>query len=993
MRLIDFMPFFPLFIPMNLEIFENIDPDTNLIGTTIELSNYFTIDDFNLSCSNATNLNPNNPELFLINQNIRSFNANGDKFVAFLQSLEIEPNFVILTETWNKPEHLELYRIANYDGVHTCRGRGGGVSIYIKSSFKFELLEELSVCNGIIESCTVKVDMNGSYMIIIGIYRPHGGSVENFISTLESFIDNPIVRSSKLVIITGDFNINLINENSPETQNLTTLMHSKHFLPAITKPTRFPSNSSTTSPSSLDHVWINNLVPFSSGIILFDTTDHCPNFIKFNFPIPSCPKESINISFRLYTELAEQKLIRKLRETNWDSIFLNDDVNSNFIKFETVLNQYYCELFPVKTKTISSKRHSKPWLSPSLLSKIKLKSEYFKLFRRGIISAETNKRFKNQVDKLIKQTKDKYYADLFSSCRNDMRRSWRALNELCGRDGNGATVIKELIVNDVPISRSDEIAETLNNFFVSVGTNLEASLPPPPQVAPRVAPFQNSSIFLFPVTLGECHKIIQNLKITKTPIDYIPVKLFKSISSSIVQPLTKIINSSFLSGVFPDRLKIARVTPIFKNGNKSNPSNYRPISSLPYFSKIFETCFKNRLVKFLQKNKILTESQYGFLRGKSTNDAIIDLTEFIYSNFNDKKHSLSVFVDLRKAFDTVNHKILLQKLERCGVRGLGLEWCRSYLSNRKQFVSVNGESSTVKPVNIGVPQGSIIGPILFLIYINDLCTTYPKYTLYADDTTITLANENFNDLINQTNTELEIISQWATHNRLTINSDKTECMLFSNREFSTNNNLLTLGADYLKFENSFKFLGVILDNKTSFSNHTKFIREKITKSSGILYRINSSLNPQARLSFYYSFVYPYLSNNICVWGRTHSYLLNSLFIAQKRIIRNIDGASYLAHTSPLFKKYSILKVHDIFIYSVCCRMFNLRNVNGFGVNHNVNTRYRDMPRTSRQRLTMCQKAFSFTGPSEWNSLPDDLRNIEKFSAFKRKLKQYLIDKY
>ena len=973
---------------------ENIDPDSNLIGTTIELSNYFTIDEFNISHPISSN-SLNTSELFLINQNIRSFHANGDKFVAFLQTLKIEPSFVVLTETWNKPDHLELYNISNFNGVHTCRGRGGGVSVYLRSNFQFELLKDLSVCNESIESCTVKIQMNGHYLIIIGIYRPHGGSVENFISALESFIDNPIVRNSKLAVITGDFNINLINENSSETQNLTSLMYAKHFLPAITKATRFPPNLSTVLPSSLDQIWVNNLVPFSSGIIWEDTTDHCPNFIKLNFPIPSCPDEPINISFRLYTDMAEQELARRLAETDWDFIFLNDDVNSNFVKFETIVNRYYCELFPLKSKTISSKRHSKPWLSPSLLSKIRQKSEYFKLFRRGVISVETNNRFKNQVNKLVKETKDNYYINLFCSCRNDMRRSWRALNGLCGRGGKSKVEIEKLIVDDVPILRSGEIAETLNDFFVSVGTNLEASLPPPPQVAPRVPPVQNSSIYLFPVSFGECNKIIQALKNTKNSIDYIPVKIFKSISSSIVKPLTQLINSSFLSGVFPDRLKIARVTPIFKSGNKSDPSNYRPISSLPFLSKLFETCFKNRLISFLDKNKILTKSQYGFLRGKNTSDAIIDLTEFIYTNFNEKKHSLSVFVDLRKAFDTVNHKILLGKLERYGIRGLGLEWCRSYLSDRMQFVSVNGDSSNVRPVTIGVPQGSIIGPIFFLIYINDLCATisYPKYTLYADDTTVTLANENFFDLINQANIELETISQWAIHNRLTINAEKTECMVFSNRNFSISNSLLTLGTETLKFNNSCKFLGVFLDDKTSFSHHIDFIRNKIIKSSGILYRINSSLNPQARLSFYYSFVYPYLSNNIAVWGKTHAYLLNSLFIAQKRIVRNIDGASYLAHTSPIFKKYSILKVHDIFIYVVCCRMFKLREENGFGTNHEVNTRFRHLPRTSWQRLTMCQKAFSFTGPTEWNSLPSEIRNIDKISTFKRRIREYLIDKY
>lgn len=973
---------------------QNIDPDINLIGTATDLSKFFTIDEFNLSYPNSLS-SQNSAELFLINQNIRSFNANGDKFTAFLHSLKIEPSFLVLTETWNKPDLLELYNISNYDGVHTCRGRGGGVSVYLKSQFEFKLLKELSVCNETIETCTVKVEMNNYYMIIIGIYRPHSGSVEDFILALEALTENPIVRNSKLVLITGDLNINLIDENSSDTKNLISFMQSKHFLPAITKPTRFPSNDNTTSPSSLDHVWINNLVPFSSGIILHDMTDHCPNFIKFNFPFPLCPDEPINICFRLYSELGKEKLIGKLMETDWDSILRNDDVNQSFVRFETLLNQYYCEFFPLKTKTISSKRHSKPWLSPSLLSKIKLKSEYFRLFRRGIISAEINNRFKNQVNKQIKETKDKYYIDLFSASQNDMRRSWRALNELCGRGGGSGVEIRELIVNDVPIVSGGEIADALNDFFASVGTNLEDSLPPPPQVAPRVAPSQIRSFFLFPVSLDECNKIIQNLKITKTSIDYIPVKLFKSISSSIIKPLTQLINGSLLSGVFPDRLKIARITPIFKSGNKTNPSNYRPISSLPFLSKIFETCFKNRLLSFLEKNEIITQSQYGFLRGKNTSDALIDLTEFIYKNLNEKKHSLSVLVDLRKAFDTVNHKILLGKLERCGVRGLGLDWCRSYLSNRVQYVAINGKCSKKKPISIGVPQGSILGPIMFLIYINDLCPTanYPKYTFFADDTTITLADENFTNLINQTNSELELVSQWAIHNRLTINADKTECIVFSNREFSISNSQIKMGSEYINFKNSCKFLGVFLDNKTSFSNHIDSICNKMTKSAGILYRINSSLTPQARLSFYYSFVYPYLSYNISVWGSTHSYLLNSLFITQKRIVRNIDGSPYRAHTSPLFKKYSILKVHDIFIYIVCCRMFNKRDDDCFRVNHNVNTRFRDMPRSSWQRLTMCQKAFSFTGPSEWNKLPESVRNIGRIGTFKKKMREYLISKY
>ena len=381
------------------------------------------------------------------------------------------------------------------------------------------------------------------------------------------------------------------------------------------------------------------------------------------------------------------------------------------------------------------------------------------------------------------------------------------------------------------------------------------------------------------------------------------------------------------------------------------------------------------------------------MKGKNTCHALLDLTEFIYKNLDEKNHIHSVFVDLRKAFDTVNHNILLVKLERYGVRGVGLEWCRDYLTNRKQYVSYAGAKSELRHMSIGVPQGSILGPLFFLIYINDLATTSDdlKYILFADDTTLILSDKNFSSLTQRTNSELERISQWAVMNRLTINTDKTESMIFSNRPYSLNENEVKLGPSNIHPKQFCKFLGVFIDDKISFTPHVKHISDKLSKSAGILYRIRDCLTPEARLCFYYSFVYPYLSYNIIIWGKTHAYLLNSLFLLQKRIVRNIAAAPFLAHTNPIFREFSILKLHDIFKYAVCCHMFKLKNT--FVAPHSVNTRSRNLPRTTYHRLTMTQQAVSFTGPTEWNSLPSNIKNIEKFNLFKKELKNYLLSAY
>ena len=295
------------------------------------------------------------------------------------------------------------------------------------------------------------------------------------------------------------------------------------------------------------------------------------------------------------------------------------------------------------------------------------------------------------------------------------------------------------------------MSNIFNDFYVNVADGITKTIPLTRKSSlDYLSGRMRNSLFLAPVTLIEVNDLINILNPSKSAgPNSIPIKLLRIIGHSISPLLALLVNQSFQSGIFPDKLKIAKVISLFKKGNLELPSNYRPISLLPVFSKIFEKLMYRRLYKFLEIHKVLYSLQFGFQENHSIDHALVSLTEAIRNTLDYKRLGCGIFIDLQKAFDTVNHRILLSNMEHYGIRGCALEWFKSYLSNRKQYVSVNGSNSNLLPINYGVPQGSVLGPLLFLIYINDLPNTSKKLTFYlfADDTNIYYESKDLSDLI------------------------------------------------------------------------------------------------------------------------------------------------------------------------------------------------------------------------------------------------------
>ena len=380
------------------------------------------------------------------------------------------------------------------------------------------------------------------------------------------------------------------------------------------------------------------------------------------------------------------------------------------------------------------------------------------------------------------------------------------------------------------------------------------------------------------------------------------------------------------------QFKIAKVIPIFKAGDKSQMDNYRPISLLSSFSKIMEKIVAARLIEFLDNNDILSRWQFGFRSGHSTTHPMVHFLNKISDSLNKKEHTISIFCDLKKAFDTCNHAILISKIEKYGIKNIELNWFRSYLGTRKQFVSIKDKSSPLLDISLGVPQGSILGPLLFLLYINDLPLSSEFLTLlFADDTTLLLSHDDIHTLIAMANTEFQKICEFFRTNRLVLHPDKTKFIIFSRSKFNqdfrvvcnNNNNDQNFPENIYVLSRvqatdstpAVKFLGVFFDPDLNFKFHISSLRKKLSKAIYALRTVKNTLNQRSLILLYNSVFHCHLLYAIHIWSCTSAGPINELFKLQKSAIRIISGAKYNAHTEPLFKKLEILPLPDLITFS------------------------------------------------------------------------------
>ena len=492
-------------------------------------------------------------------------------------------------------------------------------------------------------------------------------------------------------------------------------------------------------------------------------------------------------------------------------------------------------------------------------------------------------------------------------------------------------------------------------------------------------------------TAFEIEGYISSLK-NKATSD-LAIQPLKFVSKEIAPVIQHLVNASLIQGIFPTKLKCAKVIPLHKGGSRTDINNYRPISLLSCFSKIYEKIMHNRLTKFFDENKIIFRSQYGFRSGHSCEHALLEAQHRLNIALDKNQIAVLLLIDFSKAFDMVDHGILLSKLEHYGVRGNILSWFRSYLINRRQYVHVNNHESAVQTLQYGVPQGSILGPLLFILYINDMpqVSKLANYIFYADDANIIITADNYDDLRSNVNTVLQKINNWVINNGLKLNINKTKYMMFTNRRNIANELNISLNGKKIEYTDRERFLGVILDSNLTWSSHINLLSSKLSQNSGIIYKLKGIVPVSVLRKLYNSFIQSHLNYCSSVWGLGAKSSLNKFFTSQKKAVRaienrfnncfyNPDTGELPCHTKEIFARNNILTVHNliaknclVLMHKVLLKASPINIVNLFSaVKENGHRRkpiYFDVPYS---RLKSLDKTLRFRGPKLYNTVVNSI---------------------
>lgn len=906
---------------------------------------------------------------------------------------KMKPNLIFLTETHIKDTIYDVeIDLKGYNCIRcdTSSSHTGGVIIYVKNFINFSIISTVADVMNHNYFLAIKTYYEQQMKIYGVIYHSPSSNDLVFLDSFENWMEEMVI-GEKNITICGDFNIDLkkVNSISERVKNIVLLNGCKQIVKDFTRITE-------RSRTLIDYVITNDSeweINISSENKI---SDHESIVLKKSI---NCDEKVEKVKIRCWKNYNCAKLSKELTfQLNWNEL-LYADLNNQTLIINSALKRSISEL--VKIKEIPLRNSKNKWFSNELKL---LKSKCVTLHviaknSRSIEDWSNYKGLRNFYVKKINEAKNDSISNEIEMVKDDSKKMWKTIKELLQQKPKCP---EQINFEGILTSDPKEISEKFNLYFIKSITDINKSIVcvDLPVIFNNYIP--NSTFQFERIDLQLLMKFVNSFKKSGGLYNINKQVLLDSMEI-IGVPLVNIINESLQSGVFPDCFKNSVITPIQKVSRTKLCTEFRPINELETPEKLMEMIVKEQLMDYINKNNILIKEQSGF-REKHSCESALNLVVHDWSQtIENGEVIISVFLDLKRAFETIDRKLLITKLECYGVEQNSLKWFESYLNNRTQQVNYNGEVSSKLHNNIGVPQGSILGPVLFALYINDLrdVVKHSTLNLFADDTLISVSARSTQEAADKINDDLTNVSKWLKLNKLKLNIEKTKCMVINSRsEINVN---IKVENSVIEVVDSYKYLGVILDNKFDFKENIKYVCKKMSKKVGLLGRLRNKLPFNSAVLIYKTIISPHVDYCASMLFMCNKTEMDKLQKVQNRCLRVILRCNRRTSIKLMLNTLCLLSIKQRIFYNTLVLIFKITNnllpeYLKQKIKYNYEVATRSLRRQSQLNVPNLRKektrrSIFYNGIKLFNELPSQIRKSEKLNEFKRKCVKYVKENF
>ena len=864
--------------------------------------------------------------------------------------------------------------------------QGGGVGLYVANHLGVTRRQDLKLPGIELLWVVLKAGIN---KVLLGVcYRPPN-STRTFWDKLQDSLDLAKQSGFNDIIVAGDLNADF---NTREGGKLKYFCNSNNMHLHINEPTRITNRSATVLDQFLSNC--PELVTETKVLPPLSNCDHCVITTTLKFSNSFERKATYHRQIWLYSKADFSKFRNELSLADWESCFETDDPSISATKWTELFLNIAHRVLPYKNVLI--RPHDKKFFNSELrrLRRKKLKKHHEAKTKNTTAAWDAFRQVRNEYNDLVDKCKrDAKQKELDSLKDPDLhpKKWWNIASSVLNK--RSISVYPPLQAGGDLVTGSKEKAEVFNDHFISF-----SSLDNSDKNIPLEQPFLQASLDNIVLQQQEVLDLLKNLKTGKSPgPDSVTTKLLKEAGIGIVPSLTKLFNLSLSKGVFPQCWKQANVLPLHKKDDKSTITNYRPVSLLSCTSKIFEKAVFKHIYNYLRDNRLISIRQSGFIPGDSTICQLIHLYHMFADALDKKQDIRVVFCDISKAFDRVWHRGLLSKLHKNGISGNLLTWFENYLQERKQRVVIDGQSSAYQTVPAGVPQGSVLGPLLFFIYINDITSVVnSEIRLFADDTTLYVTVDNDPTAAAQVlNKDLENMSRWADQWLVKFSPPKTETLYITKKKKKLQKPPLSMDGQLIREVKSHKHLGVTLSNDLSWNEHITNISASANRLLDVLNAFKYSLDRKSLERIYFSYVRPKLEYGAALWDNIPDYLVDLLEQVQIRAAKIICGATNRTSHALIYQEIGWESLEERRKHLRLVLMYKIKNdlaprylqdALPEPADHQYNLRHSQAQENFRSRTENFNNSYFPKTIRQWNLLPGDVQHAPSVSSFKSKIK-------